>query len=103
MRARVGEPVELTIVAHNIGGPSAGLDVAIWGPALERSLLDAREVRLVLGPPLEGEKLAGPLQAAEGDASPIPIRVARFSVRGCRPGRPILRRHSGRAWITAFP
>ena len=74
----------LTIVAHNVGGSSVGLDFVLWGPAFDRGLLDATEVRLVLGPPGGADRYTNTLEIAPSDAGSI--RVGRFPGARLQPG-----------------
>jgi hypothetical protein len=84
LRVRVGESTALSMVAHNVGGASLGVTVVIWGPALDRGLLDPKEVLLIVGSPLHGSKLTSQLQLAQADLGPI--RVANFPNAALRSG-----------------
>ncbi len=84
IRAREGETVALSIVAHNVGAAGRGLTGVVWGTAVDRGLLDLKDVRVVLGPPREGIKLFAPLQVAQSSTGPI--RVAAFPDAELRSG-----------------
>lgn len=80
VEATVGRAFSFVAIAHSKAGESHGLSVAVFGPAIERGLVDVARIRLAIGNPMAGRGLDGVLSrdVASGvvtavfESTPIP-------------------------------
>lgn len=50
LKAYVGAPLTLSVVAHNTGRASQGITIVVWGPAFDEGIVDPTTVTLTIGP-----------------------------------------------------
>jgi hypothetical protein len=64
-RVGVGDSLPLLMIGHSTGGASQGLIITIWGPALDRRLIECDEATIRLGPPDTGALRVFRLETAQ--------------------------------------